>query len=141
MSAATARLESRLPAHGDSLDCMVQNAVFASADMCAVVGPCGHAVPLDEAWQSVDHYACPKCGLAWHVSQEVPEIKPSGFVMPGRRWVHLDKQSNLPIRLPHPEDLACRKRLAVQKRPPLDRVMAQARASQGSLCLLNAEVR
>ena len=66
--------------------------VFASADMCAVSGPCGHIVPLDDAWLARDRYVCPVCGLRWRVDQAQPEVYPSGFVMPGKRTVVIEKE-------------------------------------------------
>jgi len=107
---------------------------------CSVRQPCGHTVALEDAWISKDHYECPLCGVRWHVDQEPPTIYPSGFVMPGKRSVVVEKQSNLPMRLPHPDDVAARKALAARKPVSVAQVMAQAEASR-KYRLANDQVR
>jgi hypothetical protein len=73
--------------------------VFESDDMCAITAACGHTVPLEHAFVERDKYECPICGLRWRVDQEPPTILQSGFVMPGKRTVVIEEQSNLPMAL------------------------------------------
>jgi hypothetical protein len=72
-------------------------ACLRSVDMCAISGPCGHNVPIEEAFIARDHYQCPVCGLEWRITQSPPEIYPSGFIMPGKRTIAIASQLALPI--------------------------------------------
>jgi len=96
----------------------------------SVTGPCGHEADFDAAWAGRDRYACPTCGLRWHVTTGPVEVYPSGFVMPGKRTVVVEAQRGLPMALPHPDDLRARQLLAQNKPAPLKRVLRQAQASR-----------
>lgn len=50
-----------------------------------VTGPCGHTTDLDLSCQARDHYACASCGLEWHIIQDPPTCRPSGWIEPGKR--------------------------------------------------------
>lgn len=76
-------------------------------DGCSVSGPCGHFVPFDAAWVARDQYECPRCGLAWRVDQDPPEVLLNGFVMPGKRTVVIEAQGNLPMALPVVQPVRC----------------------------------
>ena len=76
----------------------VRNAVFASENLMAITGRCGHSVPIEDAMEGRDHFACPVCGLRWHIVQEPAKRYPSGFIMPGDRKEVIDAQANLPRR-------------------------------------------
>jgi hypothetical protein len=75
---------------------------------CSVRQPCGHTVALEEAWLAVDRFECPVCGCRWRVDQDPPVVYPSGFVMPGKRTVRVEDQPNLPMKLPHRDDVMAR---------------------------------
>jgi hypothetical protein len=62
----------------------------------SITGPCGHAVPIEQAIEDVDRYACPVCGMRYHIQQDPPAVYPSGFVMPGNRHIVIEAQGNLP---------------------------------------------
>lgn len=66
-------------------------AVFASENLMAITGPCGHAVPFEDAFEAIDRYHCPTCGMRYRIEQEPPEVYPSGFVMPGDRKLVIDE--------------------------------------------------
>lgn len=69
---------------------------FSGSVYCAVSGPCGHVVEMDDAWEARDRFACPVCGLRWRVDQSPPTVYDSGFIMPGKRIVRIQPQPNLP---------------------------------------------
>lgn len=81
---------------------MIAEAILKSEQMCSVSGPCGHESPLEQAWQSRDHYQCPQCGLGWYFVQAPARILPSGFVIPGERTLVIEPQRNLPLQQPRP---------------------------------------
>lgn len=65
-------------------------AVFASENLMAITGPCGHTVPIEQAMDGRDRYKCPVCNLRFHVHRDPPIIYPSGFIMPGKGRVVVD---------------------------------------------------
>lgn len=59
--------------------------------------PCGHVVDFDDAFERRDHFACPLCGLRYHVEQAPATVTKTGFIMPGERKLVIDSQPNLPL--------------------------------------------
>lgn len=58
--------------------------------------PCGHESSFDDACQKMDHFACPVCGLRWHMEQSAPIQHPSGWIEPGKRTLVIESQMELP---------------------------------------------
>jgi uncharacterized protein YbaR (Trm112 family) len=59
------------------------------ASMCIVRGPCGHETDFDAACIKRDEFVCPVCRAWWTIRQDPPYVLKSGFVVPGKRHVHL----------------------------------------------------
>lgn len=74
----------------------VVEAVFESENLMAITGPCGHSVPVERAMNGRDRWVCPVCGMGYHVEQDPPTVYKSGFIMPGKRHVIVEAQTNLP---------------------------------------------